>query len=548
MQRRKKVGGITDRRFGENNPTMTPEEKILERFTREKQKRYRNGAIFDLEDEEEEGQLTHLGQSLSFGGKKVVDDFKEGDLGGSDEDGHSSSSGRNERKRRRSPGPEISVGDDGSGLTGRKKSKVEVMKEVIAKSKFHKYERQQAKDEDEELREDLDKELPNLLGLLRGGDLPPSTISDHKSTEAEDSNMNPARAAMINGISRTQADKQYDLRLREMVLDRRSKPTERTKTEEEKAEEEARRLQELEEKRLRRMRGEVDDDEEEPKITGIDELSGGDNEEGNFGLGPGISGRKEQNELDVEDEDEFVIDDDLVANSSDVSLSESEDGVNEFSEDDEDRDFLNGLTLDHQATELGSTLPSANTTGSEQGPNETLAYTFPCPQTHEELLKMVKDITLQDLPTVIRRVRTIHHPKLHKDNKEKLGRFSTTLVEHLAYLAGQPDHPPFLIVENLIRHVHSLTKSYPEDIAKTFRSHLQSIHENRPLALTPADLIILTAIGSIFPTSDHFHKVVTPAILTMARYLGQSPPTSLNDLATGAYLGTLCLQVCFSRL
>ena len=38
MQRRKKVGGILDRRFGENDPTMTPEEKALERFVKEKQR------------------------------------------------------------------------------------------------------------------------------------------------------------------------------------------------------------------------------------------------------------------------------------------------------------------------------------------------------------------------------------------------------------------------------------------------------------------------------------------------------------------------------
>lgn len=37
MQRRNKAGGIVDRRFGENDPTMTPEEKMLERFTKEKQ-------------------------------------------------------------------------------------------------------------------------------------------------------------------------------------------------------------------------------------------------------------------------------------------------------------------------------------------------------------------------------------------------------------------------------------------------------------------------------------------------------------------------------
>ncbi|KAI9770273.1 MAG: nucleolar complex protein 14 [Geoglossum simile] len=539
MQRRKKVGGIMDRRFGENDATMAPEEKMLERFTKEKQKRYRNGAVFDLEEEEEEGQLTHFGQSLSFDSEKVVDDFEDNDLEGSIE---SSTGAHNERKqkRKRYSDTEVSIGENGSELPERKKLKSEVMKEVIAKSKLHKYQRQQAKDDDEELREDLDRELPNLLGLLRGGDLPPPTIPGQKSTETDDGNMNPARAAMMNGMDKTQADTQYDLRLREMVLDRRSKPTERTKTEEEKAEEEARRLQELEERRLRRMRGEVGDSEE-PEATGLDGTGGGDNEVENFGLGLGIPGQMQRKEFNAEDEDDFIIDDDLVAGDSDAS-SESGDEMSVLSEDDEDRDFLDSLAPDHRATGLGSTLTSAKTTSPKLAPCATIAYTFPCPQTHGELLQIVKDVALQDLPTVVRRVRTLHHPKLHKDNKEKLGRFSATLVEHLAYLADQPNHPSFLVVENLIRHVHSLSKSYPEEIARAFRSHLQSLHENRPLAPTAADLIILTAIGSIFPTSDHFHNVVTPAILSIARYLGQSPPTSLSGLATGTYLVTLCLQ------
>jgi nucleolar protein 14 len=75
------VGGILDRRFGENDPTMTPEEKAAERFARESQKRFRKEALFNLEDEEEDIQLTHMGQSISFG-KDTNDDFREDDISG----------------------------------------------------------------------------------------------------------------------------------------------------------------------------------------------------------------------------------------------------------------------------------------------------------------------------------------------------------------------------------------------------------------------------------------------------------------------------------
>src|SRR5687768_11119298 len=85
MQRRNKVGGILDRRFGENDPTMAPEDKMLERFAREKQRSHKKSSMFDLEDDEPSVGLTHMGKSLTF--DKDADDFDEDDLDGYDSDG-----------------------------------------------------------------------------------------------------------------------------------------------------------------------------------------------------------------------------------------------------------------------------------------------------------------------------------------------------------------------------------------------------------------------------------------------------------------------------
>jgi len=56
---------------------MTPEERMLERFTKER-RRESKGALFNLE---EEGELTHYGQSLS-----KLDDFDNVGLGLDDDD------------------------------------------------------------------------------------------------------------------------------------------------------------------------------------------------------------------------------------------------------------------------------------------------------------------------------------------------------------------------------------------------------------------------------------------------------------------------------
>lgn len=76
-QDKDRTGRILDHRFGEDDPSMTPEERMLERFTRER-RRESKAALFNLEEEEE---LTHYGQSLS-----KLDDFDNIGLGLDDED------------------------------------------------------------------------------------------------------------------------------------------------------------------------------------------------------------------------------------------------------------------------------------------------------------------------------------------------------------------------------------------------------------------------------------------------------------------------------
>ncbi|KAJ5675839.1 hypothetical protein N7462_008736 [Penicillium macrosclerotiorum] len=545
MNSRNKIGGLVDRRFGENDPTMTPEERAAERFARESQKKMRKESMFNLEDEEEDFQLTHMGQSLSFDGANV-DDFEGDDLGGPDSDEEES-----QRKRKRPIGEDGEEGDMDDFIDfgdedqpDRKKSKAEVMKEVIAKSKFYKAERQKAKEDDEDLRDELDQELPDLFEALRGMKAPPKP----EPVKADVDTMNPERAAMLQAPEQKDAEKEYDQRLKQLTFDKRSQPTDRTKTEEEKAEEEAERLKKLEEDRVRRMRGEQLSDEEEEEDD-KDSFFKDDEDESDiddaaaFGLPTSYGPRPE---LAVEDEDDFVIDDDLVETRSNVSLSldgsdmeEEELSDDESVEEPEQEDeLINGMTL---PTGIGASAAST-AVQVKQGSDGKLAFTYPCPEDHEEFLTIINDVPPQDLPTVIQRIRALHHPRLAANNKAKLGKFAEILVEHVSYMANHSEEPSFAIIENILRHVHSLAKTHPINVAMAFRARLREISNDRPLNLLPGDLAILTGISTIFPTSDHFHSVTTPAHLCLARFLGQASVNSISDLTTGAFATSLCLQ------
>lgn len=529
---------------------MAPEEKMLERFTREKQLRHKNSSAFDLDDEEMPGELTHMGQSLSLDGPALKDDFEEEDLELSDAEDHPSDDERQARKRRREElgEDEEDEDEDGEDRPERKKSKQEVMKELIAKSKLHKYERQAVKDDDEDLREELDKDLSNIHGLLRGFG-PKPTVAALPVVAG----MNPERAALLSGTDKILFDKEYDKRLKQLAQDQRAKPTEKSKPEEEVAMENARRLQELEAKRLRRMQGEVEDSDEEGKGNGKKKAVEQDDDEDDFGLGSGIKVRPTMEDLGIDDEDDFIIDDDLVAsgsemdNSDDDGSDESGDEDEDDEQDDEDDEFIRGLLTKEEASRpeflTGANGPIQEIElPDENGVHGNLAYKFSCPQSHDEMLEVTKGIDVLDLPIVVQRIRLLHDPKLKSENKAKLVSFSAALVDHISFLANQADRPPFAVLEKLTRHIHSLAKTFPIEIANAFRRHLKDIESTRTMFPTPGDLVLLTAIGTVFPTSDHFHQVVTPAILTMGRYLGLKIPQNLSDFAVGAYLCTLCLQ------
>ncbi|GAB0131772.1 hypothetical protein EsDP_00000231 [Epichloe bromicola] len=546
MQRRNKVGGILDRRFGENDPTMAPEDKMLERFAREKQRSHKKSALFDLEDDVPMEGLTHMGKTLEF----EDDDFQEDELE-LDYDSDDSVRERQRLKRLRSLAETGNEEDSEKDQPKRKKTKKEFLEELIDKSKMHKYERKVAKVVDKGLREDLDKELHSIQMLLAS-----------KQGVKRPGDADAAPKSAIAGVDRDAFDRNFDLEVKKLAQDRRAQPTERTKTEEERAEEESKRLKELENKRQRRMMGEQvtdsegDSDEDEGKKKASGEanrmaVEEDEDEDDVFGLGRGIKTRPTATELGFDDEDDFIIDDDLVASGSDLELvdsdneSEDDDGDNsQLDAGEEEDEFTQGLLNEEEARNpvFRVTDSAANADAPQKSDEHGLPYTFPCPQTCEEFQSAIRAFPHKNLPIIVQRIRALHHPKLDSKNKERLSNFAAALVDFICLPWDAESSPSFSVLESLIRHIHSLSKMFPSEIGKRFRHHIEEISHSRPLALQPSDLVLLTAISTTFPTSDHFHQVVTPAMLTMGRFLGQKVPQKLSDYSTGAYLAILSLQ------
>jgi len=526
VQKRNKVGGILDRRIGENDPTLAPDERALQRFQREKEREGKRGALFDLELEEgDEGeQLTHMGRTLALD----RDDFDEGSLAASSD---TDDAGPVNRKRGRE---EEELDEDGDVVAEgpeRKKTKAEVMKEVITKSKLYKYERQAAKEEDEVAREELDrgvKDLRQALSAFQSALSKPQAgpaAPTQDATPSAGPTMNPDRAALMDAT--LDPDRDYDVQIRRMALDKRSKPTNRTKTEEEKASEDAAVLKELEETRLRRMKGEEveEGDDVEPKKehpTGDLEEFGDEAEiddAAEFGLTSGLVLNRPPG---FEDEDEFMIDEELVADESDME------------EDDSDDEASSSSSIANEAAQLEDNEFIHAKSASSQGP------VLKCPKTYEDVVELLDYAEPDNVHSIIRQVRQKYDAGLSSDNRQKLADFSDALVLYLGHRPNTSKPPPLMVFEKVIRHAHSLSRNCPDAIGRRFRIHLEEMYKTQ--SMTPGDLMILTAIGTIYPTSDHFHQVVTPAITITARWLGLTTPKTLAEFATGSYLGALCLK------
>ncbi|KAJ1660448.1 nucleolar complex protein 14 [Dispira simplex] len=570
-QNRHKSGGLVDRRFGEANPHLTPEEKMLERFTRERQSQFRKGDMFNLEDDED---LTHLGQSLGN-----MDDFDETGLQSSsdDEDDGTGTIDRQTVARNHFGGfgPEEPTG------SGENKSKAEVMKELIAKSKMYKHERQTQREEDEEMRMELDDELQDIRELLMTG----------VAVEP----MEEGRPGPLKGSNTTTNDEDrdadYNRYLKELALERRARATDRLKTEEELLMEEKARLERAERHRLRRMAGEPSDTEVEgsgsddesntcrrsrlrskpTRAPQADDLDGDFAEDYQNGTGQWVPQGLQAPESDVDSDQ--TLDDDSAEDDSELETSAEEeddddgDSGNEVSDSEVDLNtWGSDLESDYAATQKfdqrdvysdddnGSNGQSHSTT-PRQGDAEVdvkqsavsstnqLPYTFPAPESYEDLADLLDGQSLENQATVLQRLRVLYHAQLAPENKQKLRNLFRALYVHIHTLASDGPLPCLATFNLYVRHLTDLAPTYPELLGELALEQLRNFQEElvnriasqdtRGTFPEATDILQFKLIGQCMSTSDLKHPVITPMQLALAQYLAQYPIRNLREVYCG---------------
>lgn len=448
---------------------------------------------------------------------------------------------------------------------------------------------------------ELDEGLDDLRALLAesapAGKKSKSTLDFYKSRDEE----NAARPNRVMIIGQSVAVEpvttklaepapdslDYDQHVRALAFDRRAKPKDRTKTEEETIREEAERLREAEQSRLKRMRGEESDEEEQkgnkrrrkgdkgkeraPEGDDLDDDFGLDDDEGDaaaFGLGQGIGGPKTEMVNLGTDSEAGSEEDDEVEGSNDEEGSDDEDEDEEdLSDEDEEVDELaSDLEEDAEAEELDD--DSVDDTASPvaarkalafdikvpSGQRKELPFTFPCPEDYEQFLDIIEGLDVPEVETVVKRIRTLHHPSLGEGNKERLQGFLGVLLDHV--LAASASYDSFALVASLTPHISALVALNPLTAAELFKEILKEMHETfvENISKTSArntnstfpdmgELAILRLIGLLWSTSDFSHPVSAPATLYMGQHLVQGRVRRLGDVAAGLFMVALFLQV-----
>ncbi|KAJ1960751.1 nucleolar complex protein 14 [Dipsacomyces acuminosporus] len=579
---RNRAGGIIDRRIGENDPTMDPEEKMLQRFTLEKQNRARNASMYNLEDNSDvEGQitsLTHFGQSLND-----MEDLN--DLGASGDEDDSGAIDRDAVASGHFGGFE-KPGDD---EPPRKKTKAEVMQEVIAKSKMHKHERQMIKEQDDEIRRELDGDFESVRALLfadndadNDGDAGELSKPMMKAAGTSDKDEDEAKRK-----KKDLADANYDAYVRELVFEQRARPQDRLKTEEEQAREEKERLERAERHRQRRMEGLPSDTENESDDDDDDELgayktknkrapvaddlgddfapAGSDDEDvahsavNGVNLGHGLGAETSEDEGEDDDED-----DEEGSDSEEEGDEESDEESDEGSDLDQSGAETDSDEEDHSKPKSKESQKKAKLAAQRAAKNKStssdeLPFTFAAPADYDAWLELVGEYSLEQQLVIIKRLRTLYHIRLSPQNKEKLSNLCIVLVEHLAVLAEQNPPVPVSVIDEIVKHVGELASIDQERFGEHCRQFVIDCHRRILGAIknsvSPAsaatkrvgpasietgirasDIALMRMFVSVFSSSDRYHAVITPMLVAICQFLSQYVFTTLKDISSGLVL------------
>ena len=560
-----KVNTFKDSRLGEGDDSIDQDERDLQRFIKVQKDRFRTtgktgskSSKFNLESTESSSSggltLTHGGRALDdldFSGHQGLDEDEDDQLGGRIVErlhfgGGAAGSG----------GAARSGGDESGDVN---KSREDIYKELIAKSKMYKAERQKQKRVDEEEQDLLDGELENLRSML---DFRPKKTKKETELEAmlqraglnkdgnamegsQESDDEDGKRGEKRGLTHKERrqglgglgnDDEFDIMARSLLFEARAQASDRTKTPEERAKDELEEMKEMEEKRKKRARGDYDHDEEggeggdeggddlggnfavdkafeHPDMTAGDELSGDDEE-----MNEEMTGDMSVDDLEDDGEMPYVVD--CPRNVQELSRMLSKWTQDEDEDEDEDEE-----------EEEEDKKKKRKKKKKERGTAEMLVG------------RIMKN-------------HSVHLPSAGKvTNRDKMSKLYHILLD---YVVEEMDYAvtPLSRSSSILSSLWLLGKEVSSAAGEAYRTRLQKMRTECILGLdeegdfvgrrwcTAGEIVFLRSIPLLFPTTDFRHPVVSPTIILLGSFLsGIVPVRSVRDIAVAMSLSEIQLNM-----
>jgi nucleolar protein 14 len=234
----KKSNVLVDQRIGEYNPNMSSADQMLARLVKERTRQSQRSSKFRLDDDDND-QLTHRGKKLDPSQMEAIysdDEDDNGQLEAGDTELHFGGAGI---KQAANPYGGSST-TDLAQVYGQRKTELD---DLIFRRKTLKAEKMHAKETQVDVVEKLDDTFGDFSNLLMFRKDQPQPTKKAEPTQ-EEIEMN-----------------EWNKEMKAMMMTPKKKATDRTKTPEELAKEEAERLHKLETRRLARMNGDFEEDE-----------------------------------------------------------------------------------------------------------------------------------------------------------------------------------------------------------------------------------------------------------------------------------------------
>ncbi|KAL6928485.1 hypothetical protein ACO0SA_003226 [Hanseniaspora valbyensis] len=466
-----------DNRFGERGFSgLSEEEKTLERYKLEQIKQFEEQqselsqdytsmkggrkakkSLYNLEDDAEEEdsgmfKLTHAGHSL------FDDDEYEQII-----------QARNKRNR---DDLEKQDGDMEDGVP-RKKTKKEVMQEIIAKSKMYKQERQEKQNTMNEQILDLDEDFDDLLAEL-------------KTTEKESIKQKKENAGSESKLENNIEFNDYDSKVKTFQFDKRAQPQDRVLSEKELLEKEEEEAKKLEKEREMRMRGIFNLDNEDEERLDIEKLDEGFwNDESDED--------KEGEDADVPDSDNDIV----------------------FDEDTEKNKKSKENVEDIATFECPSTHKQLLTLLNDYPIEEHVSVVKKIISSYQPKLAEGNNLKLENLTKVIfQHLQFLVDTMKDEEEIELLDQFVDIFVKLISKYNNK-------LIDFLRMNIQSLQEKFEQK------------HES---IVKPSTILFFSLVGFVYSTSDHYHLIVTPSLILINEFLEQLQFDSLVNNKFGCML------------